>query len=164
MARRQNEPPSRELLENQLSLAFKTNDVGRKVSVLSQLAGSASRQGLTKQCDDYLQQALKVAMDSGESTLLARVFSSIAKAARKRGDLEQARDAIGKALNANTKTTTSVTKAYIKLDAAYIYSDLRDQENAMFYAQTALDSFSRLGMSKEADECLILLDSFDNST
>jgi LuxR family glucitol operon transcriptional activator len=165
LARRRDESPSKDLLESQLSLAVKTGDAWRAVSVTALLAERASREGLLEQCDDYLEQALTMAQESGESTLRARAITTLARLTRERGDLDRAKAASEEGLAlATMTTTTSITKAYANLEAAHTYRELGDREKTLLYARTALDIFSRLGMQQEAAKSASLLDNLNNGS
>ena len=106
-----------------------------------------------------------MAEESGESTLRTRAFTTIARLARERSDLDRAKAANEKALAlAIMMATSSMTKAYANLEAAYTYRELGDREKALLHARIALDIFSRLGMQQEAAKCASLLDNPDSGS
>ena len=79
--------------------------------------------------------------------------------------MDRAKAANEEALALATMTaTSSITKAYANLEAAYTHRELGDREKALLHARTALDIFSRLGMQQEAAKCASLLDNPDNDS
>ena len=118
---------------------------------------------LFEQGDEYLKRASELAEESGDGNLIARVLTGMSRLNRERGDLDRARAICEKAADIVTRTGAT-TEAHLALETARVHKELGNREEALFYARTALDIFSRVGMQKEVAGCEVLLGSLEDGS
>lgn len=153
-------------LENSLNYARESNDPSRMVGALCRLSDASFENKREEASKKYLVEALSISQNLNDATLISRVLSTMSSHERKAGNLLEAKEHITKALTILdlTQPVTSLTTAYVLLEAARVHFLHGDNDLAQEHADFSLDIFSRLGMETEISKVKSFKKEFEEGT